>query len=288
MVALTYKSWNFTKIDITGLRGERGLGFHRLCVDLQFRMCEATESSPRLTILDVNADLRLRSATDLFATAKSLASQGPFSNYDQSIDHQCTMVAEIDGYRLKALEDVRRGQDFLLDLALHVHVVNRAPQRPQGDDVFVKVNENLSQNVTQSEWIRVLRETGYADRLLLEVPVIASPINSATKYLGSAQEAIFRGEYRQAVALCRQALGAAGDLESVNMKFSDADAVKKMLAEQWTLSNRFRIVQCALYQFTNPAAHGEDPANFTRADALYTLSLTAALLQRLATGELPR
>jgi len=136
--------------------------------------------------------------------------------------------------------------------------------------------------ISQSDWISVFAELEYARTLLLELPVADARIDpelaEAANFLSRAQQSMVRGEYREAVGLCRDLLAEVGKalLRGPEAEFTDLRAKDK--------SQRLSLVRRALKVFTHPARHRDDVSTrfeWSRRDAVFCVTCVSALLNEL-------
>jgi hypothetical protein len=204
----------------------------------------------------------------------------PSTSLGNLIGDTTTTVAlemELDRARLESIEGRRAGGNLELHLQLHATIAGS----PGGSR---REFQQVVHHVNQGVWISILEQMGYRRTLLLEVPMPDSQANpeilKAVESLAKAQGATMRGDYREAVGLCRdvmEAFGAAlGD-----------DDTKTVLPElfkgqrQMDKGQRQQLLRRALKVLTHPARHRDQSAaaiEWSRADALSTVTIAAALL----------
>lgn len=133
---------------------------------------------------------------------------------------------------------------------------------------------------------RLLQQMQYQRTMLLEVPVPDAQqepeLAQAAAILGRAQQAMARGDYRDAVGLCREVLE--------EMSKAPGDPATPPLPElfsgqrQMSKAERLRVLRHALKVFTHPAHHRDSVSvgmDWSRIDAASTISIAAALLDEL-------
>jgi hypothetical protein len=135
----------------------------------------------------------------------------------------------------------------------------------------------------------VLDRLGYAKLILLEIPIfdeLGSRFQDASDHLRRARTAMLRGEYRDAVACCRDVI------ESLSRALGDSDErIKKLVENTYVLDkpDRLRLVRQALKIFTHPAKHADEVAasfEWTREDAMAAIGMTGSLMRALvASGD---
>jgi hypothetical protein len=171
---------------------------------------------------------------------------------------------------------VRGGKDLAFNLNLYTTLTDSTGQVRQ-------VNVGGAHVLNQSAWIALIEQIGYQKTMLLEVPVPDAQqqpeLAAAVQSLASAQQAMARGDYRDAVGLCR------GVLEEVKRALKDDDDIGFANQRDMNKADRLRLVRRAMRVFTHPPHHKDDVTalfEWNRTDAASTISIVAALLNELA------
>jgi hypothetical protein len=198
---------------------------------------------------------------------------------DRPLMYHLTLYAD----QLLALEQLRqgRGVQFALDLRGNSY----------GPHGIRQIDSSLNVNVTQSEWVSILRDANAKDILLVgvEMPVHSgsSAIATALGYVRRAHEFLLRGEDNSAVAECRRALESVW--KSRGLEEPARNARKALSANMDTrqgMSKRDRQLALgeAIINLAHPAHHAREPGSaedFSRADAALAVASTAALISSL-------
>jgi hypothetical protein len=197
------------------------------------------------------------------------------------------LTLDLDHRQLEEIEQKRRGGPltftFLVDGTVQC-----------GDRIgrLYAANSQLTYDVGESEWIRLLSQLGYGNYLTIEVPLtspdgLTGTVQQAAHALQEAQAAFLRGDYEEAVADCRPGLEAleAADKGNFSLKPWDRAASK---------DERLYWIQRSLLSVAHVAHHPNDPALSTtqgsrprwgREDAEATIAILAALIrQRIGRG----
>jgi hypothetical protein len=213
---------------------------------------------------------------------RPLAVQLPIRNTENAFSRIVTLETQLDREQLEAIEELRRGRDFNLSIVywFSLNDAGSVVQHLQAQEV-IEINRGV--------WIALLEQMGYTKLALLEVPVfddrISPDLAQASEHLHKAQDAMLRGEYREAVGCCRDVL------ESIGRALRDTDEPSKPVREL-TKAERLQRVRNALKVFTHPARHADEVAatfDWTRLDAATTIAMCAALVQELgAPGARPQ
>lgn len=184
--------------------------------------------------------------------------------------------------QLAALDEHREGGNLSFDLTPAGHGQGQAGQH--------LIQDNWRRDVTASEWIQKLRESGAADTLLLEVPLTWSPKSkkaaSAGQHLKKAQGHFYHGDYSSCVATCRlvveELYGKAPASRPTN-----ADGQTKGRREYNKSEREIELVEAAR-NYANPAHHAENEGGevaYTRSEARFLLTICAAIAARVLIAE---
>jgi hypothetical protein len=260
--------------NIKQLNGQRGLGFYRLMFILVLNVdSHDAVLGERLTGL----------VADVMTAGQPVGRAGPRPNelpllpYNFAQERQMTLELELDRARLEALENIRNGKELTFNLNIYTTLLDSTGQPRQ-----VSVSAGHTQN--QSGWIAILEQMGYGKTMLIEVPVPDgqqfAELAAAVALLARAQESMARGEYREAVGLCRDVM------DRINSALKDNDDLSEFAnLREKTKADRVRLLRRALRVFTHPARHADDASSvfeWTRIDASSAISIVSALLNELA------
>lgn len=234
-----------------------------------------------VTLADLAGEIRVKSRVTNFQPLARLVPAKPpvMIRFQQhNLNHETNMVAELSPRQIEAIEDMRLGEGLIFSARLAgLARWNSGVQRVEEDNAALHVN--------QGTWVEVLGELGYQKTLLLEVPVPDASshpeMSEAVGHLACAQQAMYRGDWREAVGSCRDVLEslsrALGDVEEVR----NATVKSDPKADRTT---RLRGVRKALKNLCHPARHADEHAariEWSRADALSVVSMVAALLGQI-------
>jgi len=201
---LWYENSKLAHVRVAGMNGSSGIGFFRLMVHLEFIF---TSGGDEATLFPLTGRLAVgnRDVGHLFSPAAELTKATPRDYPDTKV-----LYIDLDRSRIEALEAIRNGGALSLD----VHVAGQVISKQHGLCSLRDASDSYQLN--QSGWIDILRQMGYGETMLIEVPV-TDGIGKTTEYLAAAQKAIGLGHYREAVGACRDVL------EALSMGVGDSD-----------------------------------------------------------------
>ncbi|MDB4930663.1 MAG: hypothetical protein JWM10_3147 [Myxococcaceae bacterium] len=212
-----------------------------------------------------------------------LEHQGSFVRIHANSPATFEMAGHVDHAHLEAIEARRSGGDIAWKARFWGLVFT--PDRP---DSFQTPPCALA--VPQSEWVKALAAAQWSRLMLIEVPMPDPQdhpeMARALGFLAQARERLGRGEYRGAVAHCREALEALGhakkDPGSQNFPVKEGDLFAHNRGK--TKEERFQLLRFAARVVTHPAHHaGKEPeagvpdVEYDRADA-YAIVMHVAML----------
>lgn len=178
--------------------------------------------------------------------------------------------------QLEALEAIRTGGDLYFKLHLYGESYGTHDPIPAHDDVHVHVN--------QTEWIRLLKQVGFSEIILFEVPLPAQSddgiFRSAVDHLRKARDLFLAGHYDESVAKCRLAIENCAKAKGDEQQ--QGSAVKAYCDNRAAMSTneRLLLIRAAVKHYTQLAHHDLDDgvSGFRRSDASLILGMTAGLL----------
>ncbi|MBM4777046.1 MAG: hypothetical protein GQE15_05020 [Archangiaceae bacterium] len=252
----------FGELSIQNITGQRGLGHHRLL----FNFYVAANPRPpelqsvRLTDLKCEVSVTRPGATPLplgFLTSGGQPISGELYDGTRGNGFTVMMYLEADAHRLKALDDLRAGEGVTLSLRIHPECMCDGRRGGQSFE--------LSYALNQSSCIELLRNAGYADRQLIEVPSPESiedeQLRKAVEDLGTATDHLRVGHWRPAVASCRDSIEAVttalGDVEFVNRANLPGEDLFVNLRTM-SKDDRLRLLRRVLMALTAPAHHRDE------------------------------
>lgn len=264
---------NWASGNVKQVSGQRALGFYRLLIMVSLSVdTHDAVLGERLTSFP--ADIAVGGLP--LGRAEPRPHQLPILPAPHVQERQVQYEMDLDRARLEAIENVRAGQDLTINMTMFPTLMdsNNQPRQTTASTGYV---------AHQSVWLGVLDQMGYSKAMLIEVPIAdaqQSPeLAAAGRYLGQAQQALARGDYREAVGLCRDVL------EEMKRALKDDDSMDVTGLRDFNKARRLQLLRGAARAFTHPARHSDDVTaqfEWNRLDAASTISLVAALLNELA------
>jgi hypothetical protein len=258
---------------LVDVRGSSGLGFYRLSFDVRFHI-EGVEEAAAERLVSLFADVAV--GPKQLGRAVALQQQLPVRPVGWGSSNQLVLDMDLDRSRLEALEDVRNGADLQLSLMIYSILADVGGNtRPHTQQLIYTVNQGV--------WVQILEAMDYQKRLLLEVPVpdVQAPpgLKDAVNHLARAQDAMARGDYRDAVGGCRDVVERIDG--ALKLGVDQADFVNN---RDKTKAERLKLIIRSLKVFTHPARHSDDASvafEWNRLDASFVISTVAALIAEL-------
>ena len=256
------------------VQGRRGLGFYRLTFLLELSV-DTSDSVLGAALAGFLADVMVGGFP--IGRAEPTPHQLPIIPYNFVQERQINLELDLDRIRLDAIENVRNGKDLTFNLTLYATLTDSTNQPRQ-------MTASAAYTVNQGVWLAVLEQMGYAKTMLIEVPIPDAQqypeLASAVNWLGQAQQAMARGDYREAVGVCRDVM------DKINTALKDDDNSEDFTNLRGkSKADRVRLLRRAVRVFTHPARHADDVAagfEWNRVDAASAVSIVAALLNELA------
>lgn len=193
-----------------------------------------------------------------------------FPGNDEQIHFEAILTKE----QVNALEEHRQEGDLILNLGLRALTSS-------GDSLLSSFDvEDVV--IPREHWLNALRNAGYRQTLLFEVPLPFASEN-LTDNLSRAQEFIETGHYKDAVMQCRHIVEQI-ELMRGDKKKSGAANTKAHSNERRDMSSIERLLSLReqLKNICQLGAHGSE--DFTRSQARVVLGITTVLLSEPTVG----
>ncbi len=229
-----------------------------------------------ILLKDLTADLFCKIQRSEQLIGRLYSTQGPVIHqaYETSQDPAQGFSIKLSFSDLDEIEKERNGGEltFLFKLSGFIF---------EGDD-YTRAWDDRSIIIEQSSWIKILDQMGYSKILTIEIPTSGEKSNPkytlAYTKLSEAQQSMLRGEWRQAVALCRDCLETLPTFPTEEIIPSSKN----------TKSERLQLIQKLLH-LTHLAKHSNNDvantADWQREDALFMLATCGALVHKLSKSE---
>jgi hypothetical protein len=205
---------------------------------------------------------------------------------------------DLDGHLLQDIQEVRRGRDLFLLVDAHLVGIERAPdgtaKRVGSDWVYDEKslsNGFFSFEIARSKWLDLLKELGYGEYYLAEMPLPrvrrARVLEQSLTHLQRAWEHLLEGRDRETLAACYDALELLAKKSQSAMP--DKNAFRRLLSggveeeKVKRLSEAFHW--CA--QFLHLGRHEHEPrVEIEHKDGELALLLTHACLAYVSKGDI--
>lgn len=273
----------FADVDLQSITGKGGLGVYRLQANLRLRLTvhPGIKADQLPVLVEVAASLEVQRdggegrAYVGMLTSISAPDSIPGSPY--AGERQITLGVDLDNRRLDAIDRLRAGGALLF----YAHVRGRVRRLSEAGPVERISSAETSLRVNAGTWVEVLAHLGYRETLLMEMvipepdDVLAKPIERLKK----ARTAYDRGDWREAVAGCRNVL------ETLETALGDKD-VSDGVPKSRSKHERYRRLRRELLPLCHSAKHDDQVTEqfvWDREDALALLTSVSAILQRYRT-----
>lgn len=207
------------------------------------------------------------------------------------INENFTFYLNLNSTQLSKLEDIRDGHD--LEFKLMIKGIG-------GDSEHTNhIHSEWRVEMPRSKWIGLLKQAGYMDIMLLEVPMLPQGTASddwldVKAELEEAQESFLNRKYAACVAQCRKVMEDAGHLKFgennwynpvLNLIGKNKRSAEKEEANRENMSKEERenAIWASLFHYTHQANHGKSrggESGYSREEAKLILTLTAAFVAR--------
>ncbi len=266
--------------EIKQIFGREGLGFHRLDVRIDFHLAEYPgEEKPM--ILNLGGELKIKAQGNNYIIGKMTPNRGDrvLKTLEYSKKTSCYFEIDLDARRIEAIERLRSGGGLYFIASIWGTAFSK-------ENGVHEVSADLHHDVNQGTWVEILRQLGFANYMLIEIPVPDKKsfpeLAEATEHLTSAQKAMMNGEYREAVGCCRDVL------ESISTILGDNDIqdpeVQQLFVNTKLMdkSARQRLLRRALKIITHPARHADEVSKnieWQRLDSIAMITMTSTMLR---------
>lgn len=305
-MALDCQGYTIAELRPHGVQGEKNLGRHiRLGFNVEMNIIAtppenrgssaAPSSTPApISLHSISGRISAQTTKPPIALGHLYTDSPAWVNtYTREHREYLTMYVDLAPDQIEALEEYRGGAG--LSFLLNIMALTK-----RQEDVDMKA-EQIVFTVNQSAWIDVLKQVGYGDFLLFEIPALPKA-TTETDYLDCLKEArqhLWFGQYDDAVEDCRKALACYWTVHALDKPIAQSErnfCTKKSAAtppatqDQPDNNDNYRngmlkherllLLHRAVKHLADAAAHREAKPRqpFTRREALGTMSIVAALL----------
>ncbi|MBT9156237.1 MAG: hypothetical protein DDT37_01222 [Firmicutes bacterium] len=255
------------------LRGEPGLGFHRLTAQVEASVVPNEHIKDTVIITNFRGDLRVCGKN--LGCLRSRDAETILSTSAYTYQKTITLVVELDTSRIEAIEKIRTEEVLDFEITLHGIAFAKCDVKH-----IQPVQVSLLHRTNQSEWLEILNQLNYQQTILLEIPVPRDntdpSLSEAVRYFRCAQEHLLHRNFESAVAECRKVI------ESLSAVTNDKLSKPKNNAkESWSKDERFWNIQDAVKTLFHPAHHGDTTSSSIKwevEDAKAAIAMTAVFL----------
>ena len=193
-----------------------------------------------------------------------------------------TFLLPLSIRQLEKLETCRDAADIIFKLSFTAEA--HAEKGP------LEIPENTSYRVSQSDWLKHLKDCGFKYILLIEVeaPCLENTKNPPAYFhhLKEAMDLYRKGEFTPCVAECRKVIESYGKTR-FNADGWSSESFKKLTQpsrKTMPKAERETAILATIYHYTHQAHHDnqENPSEqYSRAEAKRTLTMTATVLSSI-------
>ncbi len=262
---------NYNQVTINGWRAAGGYGF-----TIVLKGTSKAFPDP-VFISSIRANLTL--ADPSLPLLKSLPASSQlvkchsYSNENEQLVFEFCLAKE----QINVLEEHRKSGDLALNIGLHALVSGKG-------EVFDTYDAKTA-TIPREEWLTALKQSGFRQTLLFEVPVPyeTDNLDLSTLY-AKAQEFIEIGHYKDAVMQCRHMIEHAEKVrnDSNQSKEANRNAQVRATRQEMSANERMLSLREQIKNICQLGAHGSE--SFTRSQSKAVLGMTMALLAEPTVG----
>lgn len=188
---------------------------------------------------------------------------------------------QLQPHQIAALESLRDSGDLAFRLLMKGTGWDEKQTHQVGDEISV--------SVSQSDWVKKLRDAGARNVILLEVPL---PLENASEEwqgvvegLQRAEEQYFNGDYVSCVGSCRLVMEELGNQSGLGQGWN-GEALTRLASDRKKMTKCEREVAlwAAAKHYADQAHHSGSKggeSEYFRSEAQFTLTLAAAAVARV-------
>lgn len=194
--------------------------------------------------------------------------------HDFPSNEQIVFETVLNREQVNALEDYRQEKDLKLNLGLRALVAS-------GDELLSSF-DCTDIALPREQWLAALKNAGYRNTLLFEVPLPATSDGLAA-LISKAQEFIETGHYKDSVMQCRRIIEQVESMrEDKDLSVSANKRAHSSERKGMTSIERLFSLREQLKNICHLGAHGTEEINRSQAKAI--LGMTMALLSEPTVG----
>jgi len=276
----SYRGAGLATINSLRLSGAPGVGRPHLLVEIAVTMQPASavqrpDNTPAPLVVAIHGDLSIGKV--LVAPLETSLVEWHCVNHAQQ--NREVLRAFVSFEQIRAIDALRTADGgFNLDIWLQAQI--------QGYDGLLPapLPGAIRENVTASDWTRILREMKFEDRVTFEVPVdggrVGPPLDKAAAYMRAALDKLQMRQWDDALTKCREVLTELQQFESTPAP-GWADWADRPKREAWTPLERVAALQAAARHATHPGAHASIGVA-SEHEVRLVVTMTGALLRYCA------
>ncbi|MGI8655385.1 MAG: hypothetical protein ACR2LC_09220 [Pyrinomonadaceae bacterium] len=241
---------------------------------------------PQYVILNVQSELYTGNSDNNIADSTPIFDPLQFINNNKARTNY-SLEFPLDSYRIKAIEEERRGNiNLKVKLKLlvgHYKALSIQDEHGQSTQTFLTRYEKLSPSydlaldIPQSHWVeKVLPLLGLGEYFIIEMPKGKKTLQEAWGYLEKAESAFRTWNEKDVFANCRE-LGASLE-QAVKINFGEQDFSYK---EKWgrSFKNFEHLLSLYLHMEEKRREYPSSSVSTAKADAEHVLIISKALIK---------
>lgn len=193
------------QVKLQNINGE-GPEYPRIVIPINIS-CEAPKKSIIYTLMSIKGEMVARRNGGYFTIAH-FYENATLKVESKREERNVQLIVPIDFWRLEKIEQIRK-DDLQLDLNCSINYLIWNVQN-QRSDFSTAYNSRIRFTIPQSEWIKILKRTGFTDLKILEIPypeiIGEEKFDTMIKHLNESKEFFYRGDYESAVEECRSVI----------------------------------------------------------------------------------
>lgn len=278
-MSFTYMSRTVADSRVIGTSGLGGIGIYRIRFSVQFSIPNWLNEHGEVVISNLRAEVHAGPIGGDFRILGSAAPEKPLFLEPGTHAREDTALfcLDLSESQLFALETQRNGGGLRFRLILS--------GRADGNRGRMEARDEITCEVTLSDWARILKEAAYRDILVfgIELPptILGGQLTTARNLVAKAHQDLIAGQYDDVVSRCRKAL------DSVQATLGEKELTARVVERfqnarrSMTKLERELLVAEAVRNYCHPAHHVDDdgePEWYSRSDATFLLALASAVV----------